>query len=112
MKVLIIEDEATQAMAMATVLRRRGFVVFTALSLAETCDLLEAIDDVDAAICDYHVPDIRGTELAQLFTTLNVPHLYYTCDPDAPVDVKKVLKPNFHEVIDWLNDMAIARGSK
>jgi PAS domain S-box-containing protein len=65
-RVLIVEDEAGVRNAMRTLFRIEGYQVATAASAADAVDLLEAQENFDLIITDYHLEDGHtGTEVIE-----------------------------------------------
>ena len=60
---LVVDDDPSSLMLLASVLERRGFSTRTAASLAEARDSLDPLPDI--CMVDFELPDGHGTELLE-----------------------------------------------
>ncbi|MBN2325643.1 MAG: sigma-54-dependent Fis family transcriptional regulator [Candidatus Omnitrophica bacterium] len=62
-QLLIVDDDADFQRMLQTRLQQEGYAIRSAFSCAECCSVLKEIDDVDAILLDYELPDGDGIAL-------------------------------------------------
>jgi CheY-like chemotaxis protein len=62
MRVLLVDDDEPLRRSMARVLSRDAIVIGVATA-AEVLALIAAGERFDVLVCDYHLPDLTGTQL-------------------------------------------------
>ncbi len=96
--ILVVDDEAAVLAVTASRLRHAGYSVVETTSSREGLKLLEGREDIAAIVSDCNMPEMRGTELAQV-ALARWPHIKFIATsghpraPDLPEGAEFIAKP-------------------
>lgn len=89
LRVLYVEDDPNLRATMTRALRREGFAVHCAASMAEALKVI-AEDGFDVVLLDVNLPDSMGTETVRLaVTSTRAPIVVFSGSGDADSEVAK-----------------------
>ena len=103
MTVLLVDDDASVRMLMASALTRQGFQVSAASGAQEALDRFAALDGkVDVLVTDVMMPDMNGFDLARSLSMLNssLPVVFVSgfCEAPLPSGESQSLDTAMHSV--------------